>query len=121
MLADGIDKYRSTLGTVAQAPPLLEVTLPQASSSVAEYGEVLWTHGMFVPKEDGIKLVASSLGCDERKIKVARASDVQTLISTEKIPDNIMNVLSIDDRKLVLGCMAGGTSLRVAQIFADKG
>src|SRR2546422_357310 len=121
MLADGIDKYRSTLGTVAQAPPALEVTLPQASSNVADYGEVLWTHGMFVPKEDGIKLVASSLGCDESKIKVARASDVQTLISTEKLPDSIRNVLPKDNRKVLLVCMAGGTSLRVAQILAAKG
>ncbi len=121
MLADGIDKYRSTLGTVAQAPPPLEVTLPQASSSVADYGEVLWTHGMFVPKEDGIKLLASSIGCDEGKIKVARASDVQTLISTEKIPDNITNVLPKDNRKVLLVCMAGATSLRVAQILAAKG
>ncbi len=121
MLADGIDKYRSTLGTVAQAPPPLEVTLPQASSNVADYGEVLWTHAMFVPKEDGIRLVASSLGCDESKIKVARASDVQAMISTEKIPDNIRNVLPKDNRKVLLVCMAGGTSLRVAQILAAKG
>jgi cysteine synthase/rhodanese-related sulfurtransferase len=121
MLADGIDKYRSTLGTVAQAPPPLEVTLLQASSSVEDYGEVLWTHGMFVPKEDGIKLVASSLGCNESKIKVARASDVQTLISTEKIPDSIRNVLPKDNRKVLLVCMAGGTSLRVAQILAAQG
>jgi len=121
MIADGIDKYRSTLGTVAQSPPPLEVTLPQASTSVADYGEVLWTHGMFVPKEDGIKLLASSLGCDVSKIKVARASDVQALISTEKIPDNIKRVLPPDDRKVLLVCMAGGTSLRVAQILAAKG
>jgi len=121
MIADGIDKYRSTLGTVAQSPPPLEVTLPQASTSVADYGEVLWTHGMFVPKEDGIKLLASSLGCDESNIKVARAADVQTLISTEKIPDNITNVLPKDNRKVLLVCMAGATSLRVAQILAAKG
>src|SRR2546428_3637323 len=38
MLADGIDKYRSTLGSVAQSPPPLEVTLPEASSTVADYG-----------------------------------------------------------------------------------
>src|SRR5713226_1335132 len=121
MLADGIDKYRSTLGKVAQAPPPLEVTLPQANSNVSDYGEVLWTHGMFVPKEDGIKLVASSLGCDESKIKVARVADVQALISTEKIPDNISNALPKDNRKVLLVCMAGGTSLRVAQILAAKG
>jgi cysteine synthase/rhodanese-related sulfurtransferase len=121
MLADGIDKYRSTLGSVAQSPPPLEVTLPQANSTVADYGEVLWTHGMFVPKEDGIRLLASSLGCDESKIKVARASDVQMLVSTEKIPGNITNLLPKDNRKVLLVCMAGGTSLRVAQIFATNG
>jgi cysteine synthase len=121
MLADGIDKYRSTLRTVVQAPPLLEVTLPQAKSAVADYGEVLWTHGMFVPKEDGVKLLAASLGCDESKIKVARVSDVQALISTEKIPDNIKTVLPKDDRRVLLVCMAGGTSLRVAQILAANG
>ena len=121
ILADGIDKYRSTLGTVAQAPPPLEVTLPQANSSVADYGEVLWTHGMFIPKEDGIKLLASSIGCDESKIKIARASDIQSLISTEKIPSNIANILPKDNRKVLLVCMAGGTSLRVAQILAANG
>jgi cysteine synthase len=121
ILADGIDKYRSTLGTVGQAPPPLELTLPEASSSIADYGEILWTHGMFIPKEDGIKLIASSLGCDENKIKVARVSDVQALISTDKIPDNITNILPKDNGKVLLVCMAGGTSLRVAQILAAKG
>lgn len=121
ILADGIDKYRGTLGTVALAPPPLEVTLTEASSNLADYGEVLWTHGTFVPKEDGINLVASSLGCEPSKIKIARASDVQTLISTEKISDNIASVLPKDNRKTLLVCMAGGTSLRVAQILAANG
>ena len=121
ILADGIDKYRNTLGTVGQAPPPLEVTLSEANASIADYGEVLWTHGMFVPKEDGIKLLASSLGCDESKIKVARVPDIQSLISTEKIPENIASVLPKDNGKVLLVCMAGGTSLRVAQILAANG
>ena len=121
IIADGIDKYRSTLGNVAQAPPPLEVTLSEANASIADYEEVLWTHGMFVPKNDGIRLVASSLGCEESKIKIARVSDVQTLISTEKIPANIASVLPKDNRKVLLVCMAGGTSLRVAQILAENG
>ena len=121
ILADGIDKYRGTLGNVARAPPPLEVTLPDANKSIADYGEVLWTHGMFVPKEDGVRLVASSLGCDEDRIKIARVSDVQALISTEKIPNNIASVLPKDNRKVLLVCMAGATSLRVAQILAANG
>jgi cysteine synthase len=121
MLADGIDKYRSTLGNVAQGPSQLEVTLSEASAIIGDYGEVLWTHGMFVPKQEGIKLVASALGCEEAKIKIARVSDVQNLISTEKLPDNIAMVLPKDNRKVLLVCMAGGTSLRVAQILAENG
>jgi cysteine synthase len=121
IIADGIDKYRSTLANVAQAPPPLEVTLSEASATIADYDEVLWTHGMFIPKNDGIKLVASSLGCEESRIKIARVSDVQTLISTEKIPANMASVLPRDHRKVLLVCMAGGTSLRVAQILAENG
>ena len=121
MIADGIDKYRGTLGTVAQAPPPLEVTLSEASAAIGDYEEVLWTHGMFIPKNEGVRLVAQSLGCEEAKIKIARVSDVQTLISTEKIPANIASVLPRDTRKVLLVCMAGGTSLRVAQILAENG
>src|SRR2546426_211070 len=51
----------------------------------------------------------------------ARASDVQSLLSTEKIPNNIGNILPKDNRKVLLVCMAGGTSLRVAQILAANG
>src|SRR6267378_564240 len=109
ILADGIDKYRSTLGNVAQAPPLLEVTLPQASSNMSDYGEVLWTHGMFVPKEDGIKLLASSLGCDKRKIKFQGREFVKALIPTEKIFNIAKNILPKKKRRFVLVCMVGAT------------
>jgi len=76
---------------------------------------------MFVPKEEGLKLVASSLGCDESRVKIARASDVQALISTQQIPDTFGALLPRDKGRLLLVCMAGGTSLRVAQILAEKG
>ncbi len=121
MLADGIEKYRSTLGTIAQTPPPLEVTIEQASSTIGDFGEVLWTHGMFIPKQDGIKLLASSLGCEENKIKIARTSDVQDLISAAKVSPAMTDLLPKNNQKVLLVCMAGGTSLRVAQVLAEKG
>ena len=121
IIADGIDKYRKTLDSMAEAPRRLEITVQEASAGLANYSGILWTHGMFVPKEEGLKLVASSLGCDESRVKIARASDVQALISTQQIPDTFGALLPRDKGRLLLVCMAGGTSLRVAQILAEKG
>ncbi len=121
IIADGIDKYRKTLESIAEAPRRLEVTVQEASAGLGNYSGILWTHGMFVPKEEGLKLVASSLGCDQSKIKIARASDVQALISTQQIPDSLGALLPKDKGRVLLVCMAGGTSLRVAQILAEKG
>src|SRR5437899_12600921 len=76
---------------------------------------------MFVPKEAGSKLVADALGCDKDKVKVATARDVQALITTEKIPAGINALLPKDKSKTLLVCMAGGTSLRVAEVLAKNG
>src|SRR2546430_9456733 len=76
---------------------------------------------MFVPREEGIKLVAEALGCDTDKVKVATARDVQALITTEKIPAGINALLPKDKSKTLLVCMAGGTSLRVAEVLTKNG
>src|SRR2546425_13277482 len=76
---------------------------------------------MFVPREEGIKLVADALGCDKDKVKVATARDVQSLITNEKIPAGINALLPKDKSKTLLVCMAGGTSLRVAEVLAKNG
>ncbi len=121
MVADGIQKYIRSVETVVETTRRYEVTLQEASSGLADYGQVLWTHAMFVPKEEGIKLIASSLGCDEGKVKVVRAQDVQTLISTQEIPESMNRLLPRDKPKLLLVCMAGATSLNVAQLLAKRG
>src|SRR5437660_11455145 len=76
---------------------------------------------MFVPREEGIKLVAVVLGCDKDKVKVATARDVQSVITTEKIPAGINALLPKDKSKTLLVCMAGGTSLRVPEVLAKNG
>ena len=121
MLADGVQKYLKNLEAQVETSGPIEVALGEANSRVADYGEVLWTHAMFVPKEEGVKLVASSLGCDESKVKIANAQDVQKLLSTDEIPEGINRLLPKDDHKTLVVCMAGGTSLKVAQVLAKKG
>ena len=121
MIADGLQKYLSDLEVPAKTSDPLEVNVQEANSNQPSYGEVLWTHAMFVPREEGIKLVADSLGCDKDKVKVATARDVQALITSEKIPAGISALLPKDKSKTLLVCMAGGTSLRVAEVLTKNG
>ena len=121
MIADGLQKYLADLEVPADTSDPLEVNVEEANSNQPIYGEVLWTHAMFVPRDEGIKLVADSLGCDKDKVKVATARDVQALITTEKIPAGISALLPKDKSKTLLVCMAGGTSLRVAEVLTKNG
>lgn len=117
-------EYRSTLAGLesrVEGTKRLEVTFQEASSNLSDDEKILWTHTTFVPKDDGVKLIASSLGCDGGRIKVARARDVQELISTQQIPVGMRSLLPKDNSKLLLVCMVGGTSLRVAEILAKTG
>ena len=121
MIADGLQKYLADLEVPVETSDPLEVNVEEANSKQSIYGEVLWTHAMFVPREEGIKLVADALGCEKDKVKVATARDVQSLITTEKIPAGINALLPKDKSKTLLVCMAGGTSLRVAEVLTKNG
>src|SRR2546428_11382708 len=93
MIADGLQKYLADLEVPVETSDPLEGNVQEANSKQPSYGEVLWTHAMFVPREEGFKLVADALGCDEDKVKVATARDVQSLLTTEKIPAGINALL----------------------------
>jgi len=121
MIADGLQKYLANLEVPVETSDPLEVNVQEANSKQQNYGGVLWTHAMFVPRKEGIKLVADALGCEIDKVKVATARDVQALITTEKIPARINALLPKDKSKTLLVCMAGGTSLRVAEVFSKNG
>jgi cysteine synthase/rhodanese-related sulfurtransferase len=121
MIADGLQKYLADLEVPVETSDPLEVNVQEANSKQPSYGEVLWTHAMFVPREEGIKLVADALGCDPDKVKIATARDVQALITTEKIPAGINALLPKNKSKTLLVCMAGGTSLRAAEVLAKNG
>lgn len=121
MIADGIQKYRRTLEAMADKKAPLEVPLQEAASNIGNYNSVLWIHTMYTPRKEGIELIAKSLGLDENKIHVPKARDVERLLATQEIPAEINNALGGPDGKALLVCMMGNTSLRVAQVLAQKG
>ncbi len=133
IIADGIQKYRKSVETIQEETKenRLEIPLQEAVSNIRDYNRVLWIHTMYTPSKEGIKLIANSLGVDESKISVPKAGDVERLLATQKIPKELDNALSGgsgegekeegDKGKSLLVCMMGNTSLRVAQVLAEKG
>jgi cysteine synthase/rhodanese-related sulfurtransferase len=123
IIADGIQKYRGSIEMIQEMrEDRLEVPLQEAVSNIGKYNRVLWIHTMYTPRKEGIELIANSLGVDENKISVPKASDVERLLTTQKIPEELDNALSGEDNgKALLVCMMGNTSLRVAEVLAEKG
>jgi rhodanese-related sulfurtransferase len=129
VLADGAKKYRRTLEAALNQEEQeegLEVTLESAKSKPGKYDSVVWTHMGYVPSEEGVRLIASSLGMPEGSVKVADARDVVKLITGQEVPPGLMAVLNgaeaqAGGKRVLLVCMAGNTSLRAAQILESKG
>ncbi len=123
IVADGIQKYRKSIEMMQEiGEDRLEVPLQEAVSNIGNYNRVLWIHTMYTPRKEGIELIANSLGVDESKISVPKASDVERLLATQKIPEELDSALSRrDNGKALLVCMMGNTSLRVAEVLAEKG
>jgi cysteine synthase len=123
IVADGIQKYRRSIEMMQETQKKrLDVPLQEAVSNIGNYNRVLWIHTMYTPRKEGIELIANSLGVDESKISVPKASDVERLLATQKIPKELDVALEGgDNSKALLVCMMGNTSLRVAEVLAEKG
>jgi cysteine synthase len=121
IIADGIQKYRKSLEAMQKKQKRLEVPLQEAVSNIANYDRVVWIHTMYTPRKEGIELIAKTLGVDESKIYVPKASEVEQLLMTQQIPKELDKALGGPDAKPLLVCMMGNTSLRVAQVLGQKG
>ena len=121
IVADGVEKYRKSLATTEKKENRLQVSLQEALSSIGDYNRVVWIHTMYTPREEGIELIANSLGVDKSKISVPKARDVAQLLATQKIPPELDKALGGADGKSLLVCMMGNTSFMVAQVLAGKG
>ncbi len=120
VVADGIEKYRKNLEAMSNNQRI-QVSLDEASSGVQEYDKIIWVHTSYTPKEEGIEMIAKSLGVDKEKIAIPKASTINELLSTQQIPEELNEDLDGAKGKSLLICMAGNTSLMTAQVLASKG
>ncbi len=121
MVADGASKYTSEVKAVARRGKRDQVRLDEAATSIQEYGGVVWAHNMFVPKAEGVKVIASSLGCDESEVRVADVRDVQAVLNGGEPSEEFEKLLPKDDRPILVVCMAGNTSLMLAKVLERRG
>lgn len=120
IIADGVQKYKKNLADASKKQNRIQVSLQDAASNISEYDRVIWIHTQYTPREEGIELIAKTLGIDKSKVYVPTAGDVERLLSTQQIPDGLNKALE-GAHKSLLVCMAGYTSLNAVKVLADKG
>ena len=121
MVADGASKYVPEVQAVARRGKRDQVRLDEAASAIGSYGGIIWAHNTFTPREEGLRAIATSLGCEESAIKVAKATDVQTILDGKDPSEEFEGLLSGDGRPVLVVCIAGNTSLMLAKVLERKG
>jgi rhodanese-related sulfurtransferase len=120
IIADGIQKYKKNLEAMSKKQVRTQVSLQEATSSISDYDRVIWIHTQYTPREEGIELIAKTLGIDKSKIIVPKARTAEKLLSTQQIPEELKDLENSKGKSLLV-CMAGNTSLMAAKVFAGKG
>lgn len=120
IVADGISKYKKNLEEIGKKKSRIQVSLQEAASNIGEYDKVIWIHTQYTPREEGIEMIAKTLGIDKSKIAVPTARDVEWLLMKRQIPEGLDKALE-GSHKSLLVCMAGNTSLMAVQALAEKG
>ena len=120
IVADGIEKYKKNFEEMSKNQTRPQVSLQEAASNASDYDKIIWIHTQYTPKEEGIELIAKSLGVDKNKISVPKARTVNELLMTQKIPEELNKDLQ-GSKKSLLVCMAGNTSLMATKVLASKG
>ncbi len=121
IVADGIQKYKKNLEEMAKKQNRTQVSLQEAVSNIGSYDRVIWIHTQYTPREQGIELIAKSLGVDKSSISVPKARTVEQLLATQQIPEELSKSLQGSKGKSLLVCMAGNTSLMAVKVLASKG
>ena len=119
IMADGIQKYRKAMEEAANKKQRTQVSLQDASSEISQYENIIWVHTQYTPKDEGLELIAKSLGVDKSKIIVPKAKTINRMLMTQNIPDELTG--KFEKGKSLLVCMAGNTSLMAVNILAGKG
>lgn len=120
IVADGIAKYRKNL-QAAKGAARTRVSLQDAASESDGYDRIIWVHPQYTPREEGIEVIAKSLGVDRSKISIPKASTIGQMLQTQQIPEDLGKELGGEKGKCLLVCMAGNTSLAAANLLAKHG
>ena len=121
IVADGIGKYKKNFEQISKNQIPMTISLEDASSIAEDYDRIIWVHTQYTPKEEGIEMIAKSLGVDKSKISVPKARTINELLSTQQVPEELNKDLNGSKGKSLLVCMAGNTSLMTTQVLASKG
>ena len=98
----------------------MRISLEDAASVASEYDKIVWVHTQYTPKEEGIEMIAKSLGVDKSKIAVPKAGTINNYYQHNKFQKNLNKELDGSNGKSLLVCMAGNTSLMTAQVLQVK-
>jgi cysteine synthase len=121
IIADGIQKYRKNLEEMSKKQSRTRVSLEEAVSGIDNYDRIIWIHTQYTPREEGVELIAKSLGVDKTKIYVPKGRTSEQLLTTQQIPEELGKELQGTKGKSLLVCMAGNTSLMAVKVLAGKG
>jgi len=88
---------------------------------IGQYGGVLWAHNTFVPRAEGVRTIATSLGCAESEVRIADVRDVQSVLNGREPSPAFEELLPKDQRPVLVVCMAGNTSLMLAKALERRG
>lgn len=121
MICDGIEKYRKSFEQISEKQIPINISLEDAVSIIKDYDKIIWVHTQYTPLEEGIEMIAKSLGVDKSKISITKVRTINQLLSTQQIPEELKKEFEGSNCKSLLVCMAGNTSLMAAQILATKG
>lgn len=122
IIADGISKYRKAMDSAAKMTGRIQVSLEDAAQSIDQYDKIVWVHPQYTPQQEGIEVIARSLGVSTDKIAIQKASTIEQLLTTQKVPDELSQSLQGGEKgKCLLICMAGNTSLMTTKILAGNG
>jgi len=121
IIADGIQKYKKNLEEMSKKQNRTQISLQEAISNANDYDKIIWVHTQYTPREEGIEVIAKSLGVDKSKISIPKARTINQLLATQQIPEELSEELKGVKGKSLLVCMAGNTSLMAVNILASKG
>ncbi len=121
IIADGISKYKKAMDAAAKMTGRIQVSLKEAAESINEYDKVVWVHPQYTPQQEGIEIIARSLGIDKDKIAIQKASTIEKLLTTQTVPEELSQSLQGEKGKCLLICMAGNTSLMTTKMLAGNG